>query len=68
MTVLYDYDRHSTSTGGTPWLSNTERESEHDRPWGLPNALTEGFQKALLGGAVIAALGVVATLVLIRTR
>src|ERR671919_58951 len=35
---------------------------------GLPNALTEGFQAAFLGGAVIAALGVVATLVLIRTR
>jgi sugar phosphate permease len=35
---------------------------------GLPNALTEGFQAAFLGGAVIAALGVVATLILIRTR
>ena len=34
----------------------------------LPNALTEGFQGAFLGGAVIAALGLVATLVLIRTR
>jgi len=34
----------------------------------LPNALTEGFQAAFLGGAVIATLGVVATLVLIRTR
>ena len=34
----------------------------------LPNALTEGFQSAFLGGAVIAALGLVATLVLIRTR
>jgi EmrB/QacA subfamily drug resistance transporter len=34
----------------------------------LPNALTEGFQSAFLGGAVIAALGVVATLILIRTR
>jgi len=34
----------------------------------LPNALTEGFQAAFLGGGVIAALGVVATLVLIRTR
>jgi EmrB/QacA subfamily drug resistance transporter len=34
----------------------------------LPNALTEGFQSAFLGGAVIAALGVVATLVLIRSR
>ncbi len=34
----------------------------------LPNALTEGFQSAFLGGSVIAALGVVATLVLIRTK
>jgi EmrB/QacA subfamily drug resistance transporter len=34
----------------------------------LPNALTEGFQNAFLGGAVIALLGFVATLVLIRTR
>ena len=34
----------------------------------LPNALTEGFRSAFLGGAVIAAVGVVATLVLIRTR
>jgi EmrB/QacA subfamily drug resistance transporter len=34
----------------------------------LPNALTEGFQSAFLGGAVIAVLGVVATLILIRTR
>ena len=31
-------------------------------------ALADGFQSAFLGGAVIAALGVVATLVLIRTR
>jgi EmrB/QacA subfamily drug resistance transporter len=34
----------------------------------VPNALTEGFQSAFLGGAVFAALGVVATLTLIRTR
>jgi MFS family permease len=34
----------------------------------LPNALTDGFQSAFLGGAVIAALGLLATLVLIRTR
>jgi MFS family permease len=34
----------------------------------LPNALTEGFQSAFLGGAIIATLGVIATLVLIRTR
>src|SRR3954464_15048348 len=34
----------------------------------VPNALTEGFQSAFLGGAVIALLGFVATMVLIRTR
>jgi hypothetical protein len=34
----------------------------------LPQALTDGFQVAFLGGALIAALGFVATLVLIRTR
>jgi MFS family permease len=34
----------------------------------LANGLTEGFQSAFFGGAVIAALGFVATLVLIRTR
>ena len=34
----------------------------------LPNALTEGFQAAFLGGAVIAALGLVLTLVLIRAK
>src|SRR5207249_11951561 len=34
----------------------------------LHGALTEGFQSAFLGGAVIAALGFVATLILIRTR
>ena len=34
----------------------------------LKHALTAGFQSAFLGGAVIAALGVAATLVLIRTR
>jgi EmrB/QacA subfamily drug resistance transporter len=34
----------------------------------LHNALTEGFQRAFLGGAIIAALGFVATLTLIRTR
>jgi EmrB/QacA subfamily drug resistance transporter len=34
----------------------------------LPHALTAGFQSAFLAGAVIAALGFVATLVLIRTR
>jgi EmrB/QacA subfamily drug resistance transporter len=34
----------------------------------LPNALNEGFQSAFIGGAVIAVLGVLATLILIRTR
>jgi EmrB/QacA subfamily drug resistance transporter len=34
----------------------------------LHRALTDGFQSAFLGGAVIAALGFAATLVLIRTR
>jgi EmrB/QacA subfamily drug resistance transporter len=34
----------------------------------LPGALTEGFQWAFLGGAVIAALGLVLTFVLIRSR
>jgi EmrB/QacA subfamily drug resistance transporter len=34
----------------------------------LPGALTEGFQSAFLAGAVIAALGFVATLILIRSR
>jgi EmrB/QacA subfamily drug resistance transporter len=37
-------------------------------PSALTNALTEGFQAAFLGGAVIAALGFVLTLVLIRSR
>ncbi len=37
-------------------------------PAALPNALTEGFQSAFLGGAVIAGLGLVLTLVLIRGR
>ncbi len=34
----------------------------------FPNALTEGFQSAFLAGAVIGALGLVATLLLIRGR
>jgi MFS family permease len=37
-------------------------------PSALTNALNEGFQAAFLGGAVIAVLGVVATLTLIRSR
>jgi EmrB/QacA subfamily drug resistance transporter len=40
--------------------------SAHGAPSALPNALTEGFQAAFLGGAAIALLGLVATLVLIR--
>jgi EmrB/QacA subfamily drug resistance transporter len=42
--------------------------SAHGAPAALPNALTEGFQAAFVGGAVIAALGLVLTLTLIRTR
>ncbi len=34
----------------------------------LPNALTEGFQAAFLGGAAFAVIGLVATLILIRGR
>jgi EmrB/QacA subfamily drug resistance transporter len=37
-------------------------------PAALPNALTEGFQSALLGGSAIAAVGLALTLVLIRGR
>jgi EmrB/QacA subfamily drug resistance transporter len=37
-------------------------------PSALANALTEGFQSAFLGGAAIALLGLVLTLVLIRNR
>jgi EmrB/QacA subfamily drug resistance transporter len=37
-------------------------------PSELPNALNEGFQSAFLGGAGIAALGLILTLVLIRGR
>jgi EmrB/QacA subfamily drug resistance transporter len=33
----------------------------------VPNALTEGFQSAFLGGAVIALIGLAATLILIRS-
>lgn len=37
-------------------------------PAAMPKALTEGFQAGFLGGAAIAILGVIATLVLIRNR
>ncbi|TMK73218.1 MAG: MFS transporter [Actinobacteria bacterium] len=40
----------------------------HGSSAALPNALTEGFQSAFLGGAVIAVLGLVLTLGLIRSR
>jgi len=39
-----------------------------DDPAALPGALTEGFQSAFLGGAAIAALGLVLTFVLVRSR
>ena len=39
----------------------------HGSSAALPNALTEGFQAAFMGGALIAALGFVLTLVLIRS-
>jgi EmrB/QacA subfamily drug resistance transporter len=37
-------------------------------PSAMPAALTEGFQSAFIGGAAIAVLGIVLTLILIRTR
>jgi len=37
-------------------------------PAGLPRALTEGFQSAFAGGAAIAGLGLVLTVVLLRSR
>jgi hypothetical protein len=37
-------------------------------PAAMTNALNEGFQAAFLGGAAIAVVGLVLTLVLIRTR
>ena len=37
-------------------------------PSALTNALTEGFQSAFLGGALIAVVGLVLTLTLIRSR
>jgi S1-C subfamily serine protease len=43
---------HDLLTSGTP----------------MRGALTSGFQSAFLGGAIIAALGLVATLILIRSR
>jgi MFS family permease len=53
-------------------LANTRTENviadSGGDPSALTNALNEGFQQAFLGGAVIAALGLVLTLVLIRSR
>jgi EmrB/QacA subfamily drug resistance transporter len=46
--------------------TNDVMASSGGDPAGLPNALNEGFQAAFLGGALIAALGLVLTLVLIR--
>jgi hypothetical protein len=42
--------------------------STHGGHSALTKALTEGFQSAFLGGAAIATLGLVLTLVLIRSR
>jgi EmrB/QacA subfamily drug resistance transporter len=57
---------------GLAVLSTIATTRTHDLIAGGGNsvakALTDGFQSAFLGGAVIAGLGVVATLVLIRTR
>jgi hypothetical protein len=38
----------------------------HGDPNALPNALTEGFQRAFLAGAGFAVLGIIMTLVLVR--
>ncbi len=57
---------------GLAVLSSIATSRTHDlTPAGSPpslDALTEGFQSAFLGGAAIAALGFVLTLVLIRSR
>src|SRR2546425_11645847 len=51
-------------------IANTRTDhvmaSAGGNPSSLPHALTEGFQSAFLGGAVIAVLGLVLALVLIR--
>jgi EmrB/QacA subfamily drug resistance transporter len=54
------------STIATSRTSAALASSGHG-PGALHNALTEGFQSAFAGGALIAALGFVLTLVLIRT-
>jgi EmrB/QacA subfamily drug resistance transporter len=48
--------------------TNQVMASAGSDPSALTNALTEGFQSAFLAGAVIAVLGLVLTLVLIRNR
>jgi fucose permease len=55
------------STVATSTTDDLMAEAQGD-PSALPNALTEGFQDAFLGGAMIAVLGLVLTLVLIRNR
>ncbi len=54
------------ATIATTRTDNLMTDAQGD-PSQLPNALTEGFQAAFLGGAAIAALGLVLTLVLIRS-
>ncbi|MBM3667193.1 MAG: MFS transporter [Actinobacteria bacterium] len=54
------------STIATSTTDDLLAESGGD-PAAIPNALTEGFQAAFLGGAAIAALGLALTLVLIRS-
>jgi MFS family permease len=56
---------------GLAVLSTIATTRTHDLVAGgnnMHDALTHGFQAAFLGGAAIAALGVAATLILIRTR
>ena len=53
------------ATIATTRTDNLMADAQGD-PAQLHNALTEGFQAAFLGGAAIAALGLVLTLVLIR--
>ena len=49
-------------------VANSRTEDVMAQGGGLPNALTEGFQAAFLGGACFAVLGIVLGLVLIRSR
>jgi hypothetical protein len=52
---------------GLAVLATVATSTTNDAAGPLPNALTEGFQAAFLGGAGIAILGFVLTLVLIRS-